>query len=468
MGWFLHSTQLLVSKAEKMYSEEDFDSDPDLEALTKLSKMLESLTQKFSTMDLNDMNFAKNADYGRSSTNGQVNAMRVESMKNCYEALMEYVITHGAEKSDGKARLLLALHVRHEDLRNLVKSQPSSGGAGKGKGAKKGANANKTLDDTIQKAKAPNAPDFLVPEHAFSLRALATVLHMILVDKKPSHQAAVNTLRDSDKFVAYIFALLQEKIKSLDKSLTANGNSGLEGSDWTLVDLKRITQVLVEYAVFANPETTMDLLLPSIENLISLVTLVSAHFETKSEEFYKLLDSEQVKGKNEMLEKLCVATTEKLTHVQDNFGGASQDEDDEDGQRIFKVLGAYFKLLDVMCSQVDSYYFQAIERQDFLKIVYDWVKQYLQKCTVSHADTYKPAMELMFKLTNRMKVGPNVYKDLAFKLRAEIGSVDESSQVSFFYFKSCAIIIMIWIWILCTVGLSKSMLSLKPCWHTFT
>ena len=416
IGWFLHSTQLLVTKAEKMYHEDDFDSDPDLEVLPKLIKMLESLTQKFSTMDLNDMNFEKNADYGRNSTNGQVNAMRVESMKNCYEALMEYVITHGVEKSDGKARLLLALHIRHEDLRGLVKSGPNGGGGKSKKGAKKDAN----MDDTIQKAKAPNAPDFLLTEHAFSFKSLASILQMILVDRKPSHQASMNTLRDSDKFVAYIFGLLQDKIKSLDKSLTLNGNSGLEGSDSTLGDLKKIVQVLVDYAVNANPETSMELLLPSVETLISLVQLVSAHFDTKSEEFYKMLDSE-VQSKNEMLEKLCIATTEKLTFVQD-CGVSSQDDDDEDGQRIIKILGGYFKLLDILC-------LQANQRQDFLKTVYDWVKGYLQKCSVSHSETFKPAMELLFKLTNRLKIGPNIYKELAFKLRAEIGSVNESSQV---------------------------------------
>ena len=29
---------------------------------------------------------------------GQANNFKVESLKNCYEALMEYVITHGADK----------------------------------------------------------------------------------------------------------------------------------------------------------------------------------------------------------------------------------------------------------------------------------------------------------------------------------------------------------------------------------
>ena len=60
-------------------------------------------------------------DCGKGTAQGQVNALRVESMKNCLEALMEYVIHHGAGKDDAKARMLLALNIRHEDLRELVK-----------------------------------------------------------------------------------------------------------------------------------------------------------------------------------------------------------------------------------------------------------------------------------------------------------------------------------------------------------
>ena len=168
--------QLIVTKAEQMYDNEDFEKDPDLAALPKLSEMLQKLAKKFSDMDLNDMNFEKHADYGKSTVQGQVNAMRVESMKNCYEALMEYLIHHGAGKENAKAGMLLALNVRHEDLRNLV-AKNSSAAAKKAKKAKK----DQTLDDTIQKAKAPNAPDFTLPEHAISLKAISVLLNMILL-----------------------------------------------------------------------------------------------------------------------------------------------------------------------------------------------------------------------------------------------------------------------------------------------
>ena len=76
---------------------------------------------------------------------GQSNNLKVESLKNCYEALMEYIITHGADKDASKARLILQLMTKHHDLQE---AQKSSGGS-KEKGAKKKKNENK--DDTIVK-----------------------------------------------------------------------------------------------------------------------------------------------------------------------------------------------------------------------------------------------------------------------------------------------------------------------------
>ena len=55
----------------------------------------------------------------RATVEGQVNYFRVESLKNCYEALMEYVVTHGADKNAAKSRLILQLMTRHHDLQEV-------------------------------------------------------------------------------------------------------------------------------------------------------------------------------------------------------------------------------------------------------------------------------------------------------------------------------------------------------------
>ena len=122
MGWFLHCLQLLLSRAEQIYGDDEQDADPDLEAMPKLSNMIENLTEKFANMELNDMGIEKHADYNKSTVQGQVNALRVDSLKNCYEALIEYIITHGADKNTSRAGKILALFIRHQDLSNLLKA----------------------------------------------------------------------------------------------------------------------------------------------------------------------------------------------------------------------------------------------------------------------------------------------------------------------------------------------------------
>ena len=119
IGWLIHCTQLLVSKAEHIYGEDDLDSDPDLESLPKLQEILDALTSKFADMDLNDMNIVRHLDCNRATVEGQVNFLRVESLKNCYEALMEYIATHGADKNASKSRLILQLMTKHHDLQEV-------------------------------------------------------------------------------------------------------------------------------------------------------------------------------------------------------------------------------------------------------------------------------------------------------------------------------------------------------------
>ena len=135
----------MVTKAEHIYGDDDLDSDPDLENLPKLQEILEALASKFSDMDLNDMNIDRHLDCNKATVEGQVNYYRVESLKNCYEALMEYVTTHGADKDSSRARLILQLMTRHHDL---LEVQKTSGG-GKEKAGKKKKNEPK--NDTIVK-----------------------------------------------------------------------------------------------------------------------------------------------------------------------------------------------------------------------------------------------------------------------------------------------------------------------------
>ena len=104
-----------------MYGDDEQETDPDLEALSKCQKLMEDLTSKFSSIELAEMNFAKDAEYDRKTLKGQANALRVDCMKNVYESLMEYLLTSGADKSVSRAQRVLGLFSRHRDLNELIK-----------------------------------------------------------------------------------------------------------------------------------------------------------------------------------------------------------------------------------------------------------------------------------------------------------------------------------------------------------
>ena len=104
-----------------MYGDDEQETDPDLEALSKCQKLMEDLTSKFSSIELAEMNFAKDAEYDRKTLKGQANALRVDCMKNVYESLMEYLLTSGADKSVSRAQRVLGLYTRHRDLNELIK-----------------------------------------------------------------------------------------------------------------------------------------------------------------------------------------------------------------------------------------------------------------------------------------------------------------------------------------------------------
>ena len=124
---------------------------------------------------------------------------------------------------------------------------------------------------------------------------------MILNDKKPDHQTAIGCLKDSDNFgkffkyrfvnslpcsicvfyfsVAYLFRVIQEKLKHIDKNFWINGHSGTEGTEVILGHLKSLAKHLVEFAVLPNPEDEKPMLLNCVNILILILQIVSNHFD---------------------------------------------------------------------------------------------------------------------------------------------------------------------------------------------
>jgi hypothetical protein len=108
-----------------------------------------------------------------------------------------------------------------------------------------------------------------------------------------------------------------------------------------------------------------------------------------------------------------------LTSVQDK-GAAETDENDadDDQEGICKTIGIYFKFLTLLTQEAKN-----------VKQIYDWSHRYCEKSNTTSADIFKPALELLFISSGRVKKHPTLLLEMAIKVRAELGNLDTSLQV---------------------------------------
>ena len=81
--------------------------------------------------------------------------------------------------------------------------------------------------------------------------------------------------------------------------------------------------------------------------------------------------------------------------------------------------------MEVLLSHVQSC---SDKSEQALSSIYDWMKRYCEQCpSNTAADVFKPAADLYFKMDLRTKTHTNLFKELAFKIKAEIGILNESA-----------------------------------------
>ncbi len=128
-GWYFHCAQQLLTKSEELYGggAEDMDIDGYVEdenatrTRNWLSSLLEEMCRRYSEADLTDLNFDKTADYSKATVVGSKNVWKADLVKNLLEALMDYLVMHGADVDEDKARKFVGLFKRHQEVSALLK-----------------------------------------------------------------------------------------------------------------------------------------------------------------------------------------------------------------------------------------------------------------------------------------------------------------------------------------------------------
>lgn len=110
----------MITKIEVVYGEDTENLD-DNGLKDKMTDFLNDLARKYANSDLTDLNFVKDVDYSRQTLAGETNVNKIELLKNVFESLMEFTITHGGDVQEDKASILLKLFRRHQEISNLIK-----------------------------------------------------------------------------------------------------------------------------------------------------------------------------------------------------------------------------------------------------------------------------------------------------------------------------------------------------------
>ena len=171
VGWFLHCIQMLVGKGQQVVGEE-------CETLDKLVVLIEEMALQYSESDVGDLGFEETDNFDRKTKDGQRRSIQLEQLQGILEALMEYLITHGADQDENKSKMLLNLQKNHSALgdlmtRSLQKKKPKKGEKKDKPGekdttVKDGEKGDKSEPTTGKKGN--EQAEFTPPTHCFSMK----------------------------------------------------------------------------------------------------------------------------------------------------------------------------------------------------------------------------------------------------------------------------------------------------------
>jgi FANCI helical domain 2 len=83
------------------------DDEDDNESLSRLTSLLDRLSQRYSACAVLDLGFDPADNYDRKTEEGGKHCCQLEVLLTLYEALMEFVTVHGADRELRMAEQLL-------------------------------------------------------------------------------------------------------------------------------------------------------------------------------------------------------------------------------------------------------------------------------------------------------------------------------------------------------------------------
>jgi len=416
-GWFLHTVQAIVTMGQQLM---DAGSSA---VLDNLGAFLDSLTERYSEVEVKELWFQPQDNLDRKTPEGKKRCLEVEIMMSVYEALMDYVVTHGADKHLIKANLLLKLLHNHQALSNLLNAPKAKKAGNKEKGKK--ADGNDTVADVGgEKDKENKAPDrgtkrardpaeFNMDKHAFSLRSLAVILQSVLENRVPDTQAALGRLRQSDSFLSYLQTLLKALLERSDSLLSKTGDEDVLTNN-VFRHLQKIAATLFRHSI-TSMEPVEDFLQPGSALTLTYLETMLTNFPTRKLALIESLaglDPGSSTDINSALVPCLRLVADKLAELNGDL-----ENNDEVCRKMASVVGIY----SVLLKQLDG------DRST--EGPYDWLKRFTEQFTSEDVETCKPVVKLVFLGNLRLTLTPSLCPRTAQQLHSIYGDLDDTREV---------------------------------------
>jgi Fanconi anemia group I protein len=417
VGWFLHCAQMMVGRGQQLLGEENTEN------LDRLLALLEGMAEHYSNTDLADLEFEATDNFDRKTADGERRSLKADVLLTVYEALMEFVITHGGDSVPEKAALLLRLQQRHTGL-GQVRTEAAARKV-KGKKGKKAADDGKKDGEAAEKdaekepaAKrgrpaAGEAPQVTMPRHALSLKALSILLRSVLEDREPEHQAALTLLRADPAFPAWLVGTVSAKLEQTAGNLAVTGDEGPQ-SDILFRHLASLAASLFRHSVELE-ERVVTALLPACLALGPALQLCLTHFPRRRFALLTgLTDLEPGAATEDNLNPLLV---EVMLSVLQQFAlvleARLELEQEEDGPRYMAALVTTFSLL---LPELDDQ--EGVER---VKALIARIKNSM------NPEVLEPMVKLLFQLSRKVKTTDGLGTEVARAVHSLTGDMTPGS-----------------------------------------
>ncbi|XP_071497957.1 Fanconi anemia group I protein-like [Diadema antillarum] len=404
--------QLMRSRHKGEEWAEELDDDDEGEeskqVLTRLEEMMDSLTHRMVTCELEDFQVDKSADFSTSTGVGTRNNLFATLLLGVNEVLMEYVFTR-ASSSDFKTEdveRILALYKKCHQIADILREK-----SGKGKGGSSSTSkAHKSL---------------------LSMACLANMMTALYSDEIPAHQEGIDLLRKNADFCRYVVSAAVQKMEQMKEKGECEGPQGTQPSRLYqhCCTIARVFLTKFSSGLRAHEDKSKkskSVVPLCLQGLSTAVSVVCSFFPDKLVDFLHCVDPTVGEDRNkepvsadddiECQEQIHLHVKKYQRIVMDILTGG------DDVSTTTKDAIPLCHIIEMVVKHVSPRGAQFAQVQS-------WVTKVCTELSIDDISLCKVVINLLFAMTTKMKSPVGLLRDVAEDIHTQVGDVDAEVEV---------------------------------------